>query len=522
MDLLEESIATLRECGATTWLCYYTGTVPFVLALLYFWSEMSAGAYAEESLSLGSLGMAFAFIWMRCWQSVFVNRLLVIKGTQEPIRWSPGQIFRLIAQQALVQSTALFILPIAALITLPFGWTYAFYQNFLIDGCGHPLPVRVLAGRSADQSKLWPGQNHVGLCFLAIAAFVVFLNALSLIWLVPGLMKMLFGVETMFSRNPFSLLNTTVLMIAVGFTYLVLGPVTKTFYVLRCFYGRAVTTGEDLRVAIRRFRAVALCLLGGLVLLAGGTARAADAQKLDQSIDRVLTRPEYAWRAPRVEGTKAEKVNKTLLSKFADAVHDFFQACWAPIKKGFRKFIKWLGKLFKVDRPEHEEDKPGLDWHGVFEKVIFGLCAVVLIAAGGIAWRAWKRRGIVPQITAEPVRAMPDLRSEEVTADELPEDRWVELAEKLAAEGEFRLSLRALYLAGLAHLCNRELVTIVRSKSNKEFLLELGWRARSHTELISAFSQSVKAFENVWYGTGEATPEALESYSANLQRIKAC
>lgn len=522
IELLEESIATLRQCGLMTWLCYYLGSIPCVLAFLYFWSEMSAGAYAESRLAGASLGMAAGFIWMKCWQSVFMNRLLVLTGMQEPVCWTPGRVLRLIVQQTFVQSTALFLLPLAAIATLPLGWTYAFYQSFLIDGSGEPVPVRVLLERSIAQAKLWPMQNHLGLSFLSLSAGVVCLNAFSLLWLAPGLAKSLFDIETLFSRNPWSAINSTVLMIAFGLTYLVVGPVAKTFYVLRCFHGRSVRTGDDLKVAIRRIRKSVLCLLGGLMFLSGGNVQAANPQQLDQSIDKVLTRPEYAWRMPRVASADAAASKPTLLGQFATAIKDALKACFRPVKKWVKQIAEWLEKFMQPSRPPKEKES-GMNWKGAFEKGVYALCALVVIAAGVIAWRGWKRRLASPQVIAEPVRAVPDLRSENVTADELPQDRWIELAEKLAAQGEFRLSLRALYLAGLAHLGSKELVTIARSKSNKEFRHELTRRARLQTELIAAFGESVNAFETVWYGTGEATPETLKHYTANLQRmIQAC
>lgn len=521
IELFEEAIAALRQCGLATWLCYYVGAVPFMLALLYFWSEMSAGAYAEDSLPGASLGMVGAFIWMKCWQSVFVTRLLVSTGTQEPIFWTPGRVLRLVVQQTFIQSTALFVLPLAFLAALPFGWAYAFYQSFLIDGCGEPQPVRVLVERSIAQSKLWSGQNHVGICFLFLCACVVFLNAFSLLWLAPGLVKTLLGIDSMFSRNTFSLLNSTVMMIAVGITYLTVGPVAKMFYVLRCFYGRAVHTGDDLKVAIRRLRAVAICILSGLLLFAGGTTHAANPQQLDQSIDKVLTRPEYAWRMPRVTNLNDAGDNRpAVLVKFVKAVKGAIKACWVPMKKWAKRFVDWIAKFIKPPQERPEPPQSGINWKGTFERLVYGLCALVVISAGVIAWRGWRRRQVLPKVTAEPVRAMPDLRSEHVTADELPEDQWVTLAETLAAQGEYRLSLRALYLAGLAHLGIKELVIIARSKSNKEFRQELTRRARLQTDLIAAFGESVNAFERVWYGTGEATPETLERYTANLHRIK--
>src|SRR4029079_1349495 len=47
--------------------------------------------------------------------------------------------------------------------------------------------------------------------------------------------------------------NTTFFAVIVGVTYLCLDPLLKAIYVLRCFYGESLSTGEDLKVELRRF-----------------------------------------------------------------------------------------------------------------------------------------------------------------------------------------------------------------------------------------------------------------------------
>lgn len=520
-DLLEEAVDLLRRCGLVTWLCYYVGSVPFILAFLYFWSEMSAGAYAEQTLPTAALGMAAALVWMRSWQSVFAHRLLALAGTPPSPPWTPGRVARLAVQQAFVQSSALFVLPVAALLTVPYGWTLAFYQHFHVDGCGEKLPVRRLIARSAAHARLWPEQNHIGIGFLLLLTAVVYLNALSLLWAVPHLAKTLLGIETVFTRNHLSLLNSTVLLIAAGITYLVIAPLSQAFYVLRGFYGQAVRTGADLKAALRRFRSAAVCILGALVCFAGQpAARAVESKQLDQSIRKVLASPEFAWRMPR-EPAEASAETPALFQKFTGAVGAALKKCVAPLKKLAKKLIRWFEKYLETRQPASE--KPALTtWKNAFEWTLYLLCALLAVAALLVMRRAWNRRRSAPRIDAEPVRAVPDLRSEQVTADQLPEDRWIALAEELAGQGEFRLSLRALYLAGLAHLGARELVTIARAKSNCEFGRELGRRARSRPGLIDAFAQSVRTYERVWYGTAEATRETVADYGVNLERLRAC
>ncbi|MDQ3623852.1 MAG: DUF4129 domain-containing protein, partial [Verrucomicrobiota bacterium] len=103
-----------------------------------------------------------------------------------------------------------------------------------------------------------------------------------------------------------------------------------------------------------------------------------------------------------------------------------------------------------------------------------------------------------------------------------PEDGWLQLARELVGRGEMRLALRASFLAGLAHLGKRDLISIARYKSNLEYERELRRRARARGELTAAFDQNRAVFERAWYGRHAVTPEILESFNHNLEKIRAC
>jgi uncharacterized membrane protein YuzA (DUF378 family) len=49
----------------------------------------------------------------------------------------------------------------------------------------------------------------------------VFLNWTTVCLVLPGLVKMLFGAGSIFTRSPLSLLNTTFLAAMLGLTYLI-------------------------------------------------------------------------------------------------------------------------------------------------------------------------------------------------------------------------------------------------------------------------------------------------------------
>jgi hypothetical protein len=250
VDLFEEAVALLRQSDAATLLCYYAGSFPFILCFLYFWADMSASGMAGYHLPEASLGIAFLYIWMKCWQAAFTFRLKSRLFTGETAPVTRRRALRLILLQAGLQPTSLFVMPLAFLMLLPFGWFYAFYHNITILGDGDDPSLKNVTRASWKLGGLWPGQNHKLLCFAPIFAIVIFLNVGILLLFIPELLHIFFGIETMFRMSGFHILNTTFVAVCVGLTYLCLNPLMHTVYVLRCFYGESRQTGTDLKIQL--------------------------------------------------------------------------------------------------------------------------------------------------------------------------------------------------------------------------------------------------------------------------------
>jgi hypothetical protein len=155
-----------------------------------------------------------------------------------------------------------------------------------------------------------------------------------------------------------------------------------------------------------------------------------------------------------------------------------------------------------------------------FAYVLLVFAAAVLALLITRLWRqGWRR----PEtIRAEVVPARPDLNDENVTAAQLPEDEWLRLAAELLNQGDLRLALRAFYLATLAHLAAREIISIARFKSNRDYESEVNRRARGLPELRAAFSANVSSFDRTWYGLYDVTTEALAQFKSNFERIRSC
>ncbi len=71
-------------------------------------------------------------------------------------------------------------------------------------------------------------------------------------YLLPQMVKTFFGYESVFTLSGVNLLNTTFWITVLSLTYLCVDPLIKTAYALRCFYGLAIASGDDIRIELHR------------------------------------------------------------------------------------------------------------------------------------------------------------------------------------------------------------------------------------------------------------------------------
>ena len=557
LSLLDEAAHRLRAAPAGTLGVYYATTLPFVLAALFFWADMSRSTDAAGREAALSLGLAVLFVVMKTGQAVFAARLRAGFAGQPAPRWTLARLARVARVQATWQPTGLFLLPAAFAVFLPLGWVYAFYQNLTVCGDGEPSPVHPVA-RAWRHTLARPGQNHRALSLFWGLEFFAWLAFMVAMFTVPTLLKTFTGEENAFTRSNWqALLNSTFLAVSGALVYLAFNPLAKTFYALRCFYADAQATGEDLLAELRalppvgreeaaptRKNPASATTVAALALAASGLfcaadARAADAPPagpapaaapaqggsgqvspadMDRSVRDVLARREFAWRGPRGQAPAEDHQ--------PGAIARFFHRLGETIDGWVKTFRRWFERDSPAERPRPASTGGGLPTFAglALRPLLYALVVLCAAAVLVLLYRGWRARGAGGALAGKELpasAAAPDLTDESVLADQLPEDEWLALARGLLERGERRLALRAFYLSALSSLGGHGLLGIARHKSNRDYQSELRRRARDRGALQAVFAQLVGRFERVWYGTHPADDALLAAFQDDRSRLSA-
>jgi hypothetical protein len=242
-----------------------------------------------------------------------------------------------------------------------------------------------------------------------------------------------------------------------------------------------------------------------------------DPQRLDRAIQETIQQNKYAWRAPRTKLAQTDEEPHGLIARFLERARKTVSE-WA---KSFGRWLEhWLRKLFTRQPAAQPSSSSGYGWILAQELLLYGLIAAAAVGLGWLAYKIYRSRHRRPAaIASEPIQPAADLTDENLGPEQMPEDGWTRLARELLGRGELRFALRAFYLASLARLASRNLITLAKFKSNREYERELQRRAHAFPKLLAGFDESVSVFERVWYGCHEINAEAVTRFAANVEHL---
>jgi hypothetical protein len=234
----------------------------------------------------------------------------------------------------------------------------------------------------------------------------------------------------------------------------------------------------------------------------------------DRQIERILQNPEYNWRErTSSDGASAHAKETSIIDQWRKSLRQllFSLGSWA------RDLVKSLLKPFDlkplIPRSTDPHFSALLNAVGYFLWAAFA-GTLIFFAIRILRFKAIK---LPPSIAAA---QKPDLATEEIEANQLPDDEWYALAREKMAQGEFRQAQRALFLAILSYLASHRFITVERWKTNTDYEKELGRKAKHLSELPALFSLSRLGFERCWYGQERVTAADLERYKLVYERIR--
>ncbi len=529
-DVIEEAILILRSIPSYWYLLYLIGTLPFIFGFVYYWTEMSRNVLTDNSIVSLSLLLAILFIWMRCWQSIFMRYIQAYVCGESVCNYSFHIIGRLIAAHIIFQPCSVILRLLSWILLFPFSWVYAFFQNVIVFAGEEDNRLQSIYYGSLQQSILWQTQNIMFIIVSSVFRFIVFINILLCTITMAFLLKTLFGINTLFSSGLWYIGDTTFLVTILALTYLCSDPLVKTFYLLRCFYGTSINSGRDIKADLQGlikeknillfciivFSICTFCLSQNSLFAAKQsnnpvvTKYIVSNQNLDKVIRSELQHPKYKWKFPK-ERSKSKDISRPkFILRIVDRIGNKFRA----IANRIRDFIKISPK------PDAKETSVWFDTLTTGKTVVIILSGVVLVVLFTILAKYNFFRRIHEQKDLVNIIVPPDIKDESISADQLPDDEWVAMAKELLNKGEKTLAIRAYFLSTLSHLGQKRLITIELFKTNRDYLNEVVKKAHIFPMLSDPFSQNVKLFDSVWYGLHEVTNEILEKFINNLETIK--
>lgn len=530
LALIEEAFQVLRANGLRTLFFYYAGALPFATAFLYFWTDLVHDPDPDALVIGGALLVAVSYLWMKCWQSVFLvqtRRSFAAASARSGPFWTPSRVLHLIGLQCAMQPSSLLAIPCAAAAVLPLHAVYGFYQTLLAAPYLDPQPLGQTLSAAWTTSARWPRQAWAAFLLLTLFSLVVLLNVTALMAAAPQLIKMLTGFDSEFTRSAGGYVNSTFFQIGFMITYLIIDPILKTAFLLRAYYAQSITTGQDLKDTFHLrvltvARVLVLCLALPLCLRAQDpqppAANAIPAAQLDDAIKQTAQRRIYAWRKPHQPPVN---VGEGPVTKMTRQFFAWVQRQGRTAQSWAKDFINWLRRALRREQPK---PKPG-DIRNQPESLELEALLILfaLLLLGALVYLLFfTRKRTTVAAPVEAVAATPvDLAADDLVADQLPDDEWMILARQALHIGDLRGALRALYLASLASLGEHGLLRIHRAKTNLEYRRELERRARLRTELLGDFALHVDTFERTWYGRSPASPQELDEFLRRTERIRA-
>ncbi|WP_338867479.1 DUF4129 domain-containing protein [Myxococcus stipitatus] len=222
-----------------------------------------------------------------------------------------------------------------------------------------------------------------------------------------------------------------------------------------------------------------------------------------RSADRardILARPEFAVAPPRPEESKDPEAS--------------MQMSW------WTQFTTWLAKLLEelFERapeatPPQQPPSPGLVSGGqAADALVVMLVGLTVAVLAVVLWRALRKVRPAEEGSGLEVSTLDaaTLARDPAHALSRPPEGWAQLADELAARGEYREAVRGLYLALLSRLHREGAILYDVTLSNWDYLRQF----KGRSEWKPRFRELTLRFDFAWYGNTPVTSTGYQEFRA--------
>lgn len=169
-------------------------------------------------------------------------------------------------------------------------------------------------------------------------------------------------------------------------------------------------------------------------------------------------------------------------------------------------------RRFREARREPEEMTQDNGSNRAFDGDFLGYAALFVGIAALIAVAFYFMKGIRDNLISDAQeQETAIIMAEPTTAKDA-----LDQAQEFETHRDFRHAIRALYLATLLYLHEREILTYDKSATNREYLRQLA----GQPALQNALKPVVYIFDDVWYGYQSCTAETLSEYRSLVQNLR--
>lgn len=520
LQQLDQAFGLLARAGGSNLAGYLAATLPCVIVAGLAWADLSSSRVARVGAGSWATALLAAFLVMRVGQGWFMERLWLKLSNQVERAWQLRDWLRTAVLNAALQPAILMLQPIGILTAVGTPVVLALGQHACLASALPDARMRPALGSSLRFSFRSLDTLLTGSSLLAAGFLLLAVNLLLTAILAVHLPDMLAGIEFAEGFSATTLLSSTTFVWTFLCAYCVADPLLRAWFVQRHFFQSARGSGADILARISRLpppprRRFKLGLLAAVALLAwdgfvpSGHAEdppppALSADAFDKEAQDVLQRGEFRWKLPpRAEVQEPEAAERTI-------------GWWENFKSFVKNLQRNIQRWLKPDSGRNIG--PAVSLSGIVPLAKALLVILLVVALCLLVWLILRNRRLgTRRAAAAPVnatRAGPtseDLKNPETTAADQPSDEWARLATDLMARGEWRLALRAWHLCGIAQLGEAGLLTVRRTRSDRDYERELA--RRGDPDSLKRFQIQRSLYEARWYGREQTDRTTAEQFS---------